>query len=128
MMDLRVVLLSAPTSFAGIMVIGPHHAAVTHVGGAPKRVSQSTWFSKVLQSEIGLGSCVLVDTSPRRAKFGGVSRGMRSAGTPPPPHPPHPPTPAAADPRRWHPAGGPVAGAGLGMELFDHQANAISLH
>jgi hypothetical protein len=113
MMDLRVVLLSAPTSFAGIMVIGLHHAAVTHVGGVPKRVSQSTWFSKVLQSEIGLGSCVLVDTSPRRAKFGGVSRGMRSAGTPPPT-----PTPAA---------GGPVAGAGLGMELFDHQANAIGL-
>ena len=25
-------MLGAPTSFASIMVIGPHHAAVTHVG------------------------------------------------------------------------------------------------
>jgi hypothetical protein len=32
MVDLQVVLLSAPTSLASIMVIGPHHAAVTHVG------------------------------------------------------------------------------------------------
>jgi hypothetical protein len=31
---LQVVLLSAPTSLASIMVIGPHHAAVTHVGGS----------------------------------------------------------------------------------------------
>jgi hypothetical protein len=29
---LQVVMLSAPTSLSGIMVIGPHHAAVTHVG------------------------------------------------------------------------------------------------
>jgi hypothetical protein len=32
MVGLQVVLLSAPTSFASIMVIGPHHAAVIHVG------------------------------------------------------------------------------------------------
>jgi hypothetical protein len=33
MVNLQVVMLSAPTSLASIMVIGgPHHAAVTHVG------------------------------------------------------------------------------------------------
>jgi hypothetical protein len=32
MVNLQVVLLSAPTSLASLMMIGPHHAAVTHVG------------------------------------------------------------------------------------------------
>jgi hypothetical protein len=32
MVNLQLVVLGAPTSLAGIMVIGPHHAAVTHVG------------------------------------------------------------------------------------------------
>jgi hypothetical protein len=32
MVSLQVVLLGAPTSLAGIMVIGPHHAAVTNAG------------------------------------------------------------------------------------------------
>ena len=33
MVNLQVVkMLSAPTSLASIVVIGPHHAAVTHVG------------------------------------------------------------------------------------------------
>jgi hypothetical protein len=32
MVGLQVVLLSAPTSLASIMVVGPHQAAVTHVG------------------------------------------------------------------------------------------------
>jgi len=32
MVNLQIVMLSAPTSLASIMVIGPHHAAVTHVG------------------------------------------------------------------------------------------------
>jgi hypothetical protein len=32
MMDLQVVMLSAPTSLASIMMIGPYHAAVTHAG------------------------------------------------------------------------------------------------
>jgi hypothetical protein len=32
MVNLQVVLLSSPTSLASIMVIGPHHAAVTYVG------------------------------------------------------------------------------------------------
>jgi hypothetical protein len=34
MVGLQVVLLGAPTSLASIMVIGPHHAAVTHAGGS----------------------------------------------------------------------------------------------
>jgi hypothetical protein len=83
-MDLRIALLGAPTSLARIMVIGPHHAAATYVGEAPKWASGSTWFGRVSQLEIGLSSCVLVAISPRRAKLGGVSRGMHSAGTPPP--------------------------------------------
>jgi hypothetical protein len=41
-LNLRVVLLGAPTSLASIMVIGTHHAAATHVGEAPKRASGST--------------------------------------------------------------------------------------
>jgi hypothetical protein len=32
MVNLQVVMLSAPTSLASIMVIGPHHATATHVG------------------------------------------------------------------------------------------------
>jgi hypothetical protein len=41
MVSLQVVLLSAPTSLASIMAIaGPHHAAVTHVGGSSEAVSQ----------------------------------------------------------------------------------------
>jgi hypothetical protein len=32
MLDLRVVLLGAPTSLASTLVIGPHHAAVIYVG------------------------------------------------------------------------------------------------
>jgi hypothetical protein len=110
MLGLRVVLLGAPTSLASIMVIGPHHAAATYVGEAPKRASGSTWFgTRASQLEIGLCSCVLVAISPRRAKLGGVPRGMRPAGTlPPPPPPPQPVPPPGA------PQSGP-AGAGLGI-------------
>jgi hypothetical protein len=32
MVSFQIMLLGAPTSLASIMVIGPHHAAVTHVG------------------------------------------------------------------------------------------------
>ena len=34
MVNLQIAMLGAPTSLASIMVIGPHHAAVTHVGGS----------------------------------------------------------------------------------------------
>ena len=78
-------MLGAPTSLASIMVIGPHHAAVIHVGAvAPKWASGSTWFGKGSQESAGLSFCVLVAISPRRAKPGGLPRGMRSADTPPP--------------------------------------------
>jgi hypothetical protein len=40
---------------------------------------------------------------------------MRSVGTLPP-----------TRPRRWRPAGGPVAGAQLGLEPLDHQPNVIA--
>jgi hypothetical protein len=36
MVSLQVVMLGAPTSLASIMAIGPHHAAVTHVGDSPE--------------------------------------------------------------------------------------------
>jgi hypothetical protein len=32
MVNLQIAMLSAPTSLASIMVVGPHHAAVTRVG------------------------------------------------------------------------------------------------
>jgi hypothetical protein len=51
---------------------------------APKWASGSTWFGKGSQEGAGLSSCVLVAISPRRAKLGGLSRGVRSVGTPPP--------------------------------------------
>jgi hypothetical protein len=37
MVGLQVVLLGAPTSIASTMVLGPHHAAVTHVGDSSER-------------------------------------------------------------------------------------------
>jgi hypothetical protein len=88
------------------MVIGPHHAAVTHVGEiAPKWASGSTWLDKGSQESAGLSFCVLVAISPRRAKLGGLPRGPRDAlGQRP-----------SAAPRRWRPAGGPVAGADLAI-------------
>jgi hypothetical protein len=67
------------------MVVGPHHAAVTYAGGAPKRAPAGAHGSaRYGRGSAGLGFCVLVAISPRRAKLGGVPRGMRSADTPPP--------------------------------------------
>jgi hypothetical protein len=85
MASLQIVMFGAPTSLASIMVIGPHHAAVTHVGGSSE-VGQREHMVRQggSQESAGLSSCVLVDISPRRAKLGGLSRGMRSVGTPPP--------------------------------------------
>jgi hypothetical protein len=40
MVNLQIVMLSAPTSLASIIVIGPHHAAVTHVGDSSEGVGQ----------------------------------------------------------------------------------------
>jgi hypothetical protein len=44
MVGLQVVMLGAPTSLASIMVIGPHHAAVIHVGDSSEVGQGSTWF------------------------------------------------------------------------------------
>jgi hypothetical protein len=102
MLGLRVVLLGAPTSLAGIMVIDPHHAAATHTrrcSSEPKRASGSTWFGKVSQLEVGLSSCVLVAISPRRGELGGGPRGrrMRAPGRNPSAGP-RPPLSAVAPP------------------------------
>jgi hypothetical protein len=58
---------------------------------APKWAIESTWFGWVFTESAGLSSCVFVGISPRRAKLGGVPRGVRSADAPPP-------TPAAGAP------------------------------
>ena len=102
MVNLQIVMLSAPTSLASIMVIGPHHAAVTHAGGSTE-VGQ--WEHMVRQGSTGkcwsefLCSCVLVAISPHRAKWGGGGRSPRDA------------------PGRHPSAGGPVAGAQLGVHV-----------
>jgi hypothetical protein len=47
------------------MMIGPHHAAVTHAGGSSEvgqREQQPTWFGWVFTESAGLSSCVLVTT------------------------------------------------------------------
>jgi len=81
MVNLQIVMLSAPTSLASIMVIGPHHAAVTHVGGSSE-VGQREHMvrQRVHKKVLVLSFCVLVTISPRRAKSGGLPRGMRTAG------------------------------------------------
>jgi hypothetical protein len=103
MVDLQVVMLGAPTSLASIMVIVPHHTAVTHVEGSSE-VGQREHMArqgptKKCWSEF---LCLGVYLAPPR-QVGGFSRGMRSSGTPP------------VAPRRWRTAGGPVAGAQLGI-------------
>jgi hypothetical protein len=66
---LQIALLGAPTSLASIAVIGPHHAAVTHVSEvAPEWASRSTWFGWVFTGGAGLSFYVLVAISPRRAR------------------------------------------------------------
>jgi hypothetical protein len=104
MVNLQVVLLSAaPTSLASIMVVVPHHAAVTHVGDSSEGVGQREhmvrqgFTGKCWSEFLCLGGAI----SPRRAKWG-VCAPRDALGR-------HPP----ADPRRWRPAGGPVAGADL---------------
>jgi hypothetical protein len=91
MVGLQVVMLGAPTSLASIMVIAPHHAAVTHVGGSSEvgqrehMVRQG--FTRKCWSEF---LCLGGYLAPPH-QVGGLSRGMRSVGTPPP-------TPAAGAP------------------------------
>jgi hypothetical protein len=80
-------MLSALTFLASIMVIGPHHAAVTHAGDSSEVGQREHMARQGFTRKCCLSSCVLVAISPRRAKLGGLSRGMRSAGTPPPARP-----------------------------------------
>jgi hypothetical protein len=73
------------------MVIGPHHAAVTHVGDSSEVRQREHMVRQGFTRSAGLSFCFLVAISPRRAKLGDFPRGMRSADTPPP-------TPAAGAP------------------------------
>ena len=91
MVNLQIVMLSAPTSLASIMVIGPHHAAVTHVGdssevGQREHMVRQGFTRKCWSEFLCLGDYL---APPRQV--GGLPRGMRSADTPPP-------TPAAGAP------------------------------
>jgi hypothetical protein len=86
MVDLQIVLLGAPsTSLASIMVVGPHHAAVTHVGSSSEVTwaSGSTWFGSGSQESADLSFCVLVAIShlaPPPRRVGGWGRQCPSAG------------------------------------------------
>jgi hypothetical protein len=71
MVNLQIVLLSAPTSLSSItMVVGPHaaHAAVTHVGDSSEVGQREHMVRLVFTESAGLSFCVLVTISPRRAK------------------------------------------------------------
>jgi hypothetical protein len=96
-------MLGAPTSLASIMVIGPHHAAVTHVGDSPEGLGQREehmvrhgFTGKCWSEFLYLGGYL---APPRQV--GGFAP-WDALGR-------HP----SADPRRWRTAGGPVAGAQL---------------
>jgi hypothetical protein len=103
MVGLQVVMLSAPTSLASIMVIGPHHASVIHVGdssevGQREHMVRQGFTRKCWSEFLCLGDGVWNQSGSwhrkrlrRHAKPGGSPLGMRSAGTPPP-------TPAAGAP------------------------------
>ena len=108
MVDLQVVMLSAPTSLASIMMIGPHHAAVTHVGDSSE--ASGKWASGSTWSMVRLGIhrkcwseflCLGDYLTPPRQVGGRAPRGALGR---------HP----SAGPRRWRAAGGPVAGGQLG--------------
>jgi hypothetical protein len=99
-MSHQIVFLGAPTSLASIMVIGPHHAAVTHVGGSSEvgqreHMARQGFTEKCWSELLCLGGYL---APPRQV-------GGRSPRDAPDRHP-------SADPRRWRTAGGLVAGAG----------------
>ena len=98
MVSLQVVMLSAPTSLASIMVIGPHHAAVTHVGdssevGQREHMVRQGFTRKCWSEFLCLGGYL----APPRQVGGFTPRD--ALGRRP-----------SADPRRWRPAGAPLAG------------------
>mgnify|MGYP006155091983 CR=1 FL=1 len=101
MVNLQVVMLGAPTSLASIMVIGPHHAAVTHVGdssevGQREHMVRQGFTRKCWSEFLCLGDYL----APPRRVGGFVPRDALGR---------HP----SPGPRRWRTAGGPVAGAQL---------------
>ena len=54
MVGLQVVMLGAPASLASTMVIGPHHAAVIHVGDSSEvGQRERTWSGWVFASFTG---------------------------------------------------------------------------
>ena len=103
MVNLQLVMLSAPTSLASIMVIGPHHAAVAHVGdssevGQREHMVRQGFTRKCWSEFLCLGDY----PAPPRQVGGFPPRDALGR---------HP----SAGPRRWRTAGGPVAGAQMGI-------------
>jgi hypothetical protein len=101
---LQVVLLGVPTSLASTMAIVPHHAAVTHVGDSPEVGQREHMVRLGIHRKCWSGFLCLGGylTPPRQL---GVCAPRDALGR----------HPSAGDPpRRWRPAGGPVAGAQLG--------------
>ena len=86
--SLQVVMLSAPTSLASIMaVLGPHHAAVTHVGdssevGQREHMARQGFTRKCWAEFLSLGGYL----APPRQVGGVAPRDAlgRVADTPPP--------------------------------------------
>jgi hypothetical protein len=116
--NLQVAMLSAPTSLASIMVVGPHHAAVTHVGDSTKvgqreHMVRQGFTRKCWSEFLCIGGRYL---APPRQVGGFVPRdelGRRPS----------------TGPRRWRTAGGPVAGAQLTYNtssLCDTKTNLAS--
>jgi hypothetical protein len=97
-----VIMLSAPTSLASTMVIGPHHAAVTHVGdisevGQREHMVRHGFTRKCWSGFLCLGGYL----APPRQVGGFAPRDALGRQHP------------SAGP--WRTAGGPVAGAQLGI-------------
>jgi hypothetical protein len=106
-----VSAMAVGPSLASTMVVGPHHAAATHVGGSSE-VGQREHMVRLGIHRKETRKCwseflCLGDYLAPPRKVGG--RAPRDA---PNRHP-------SADPRRWCPTGGPVAGAQLGTEPLD---------
>jgi hypothetical protein len=108
MVGLQAVMLGAPTSLASIMVIGPHHAAVAHVGDSSEVGQREHMVRQGLTgrcwSELLCLGCYLAP--PRQVGGGASPRDALGRHL-------------SADPRRWRPTGGPVAGAQLGILCGD---------
>jgi hypothetical protein len=83
MVNLQVVMSGAPTSLSSsIMVIGPHHAAVTHAGDSSE-VGQraSTWFGWVFTGKCWSEFLCLGGYIAPPRQVGGLSRGLCGALT-----------------------------------------------